>query len=121
MKNDKSWKEEYLKRLKKFSVEILHFADTLRTNKTLVPVADQLVRSGTSVGANVHEAQGSGSSKDFAHFLQIALKSGRETVYWLEVLEEYKGEPSIKITNLKNECLEILNILYSSLKTLRKK
>ena len=119
MKSVKDWKDGYLSRLINFSVEILHFADTLRLNRTLVPVADQLIRSATSVGANVHEAQGAGSKKDFAHFLQIALKSGRETIYWLTVLEAYKGQPSEKIASLKTECSEIVSILYSSVKTVR--
>ena len=119
MKSVKDWKDGYLSRLINFSVEILHFADTLRLNRTLVPVADQLIRSATSVGANVHEAQGAGSKKDFAHFLQIALKSGREPIYWLTVLEAYKGQPSEKIASLKTECSEIVSILYSSVKTVR--
>ncbi len=119
MKNDTTWKQEYFSRLVSFSVDILKFSDTFRTNRTLAPVADQIIRSATSIGANVHEAQGAGSKKDFAHFLQIALKSGRETLYWLEVLEAYKGAPSPKLESLHGECNEIVNILYALLKKMR--
>ena len=117
--DNESWKQGYFLRLVNFSVLILKFADAIRTNRTLAPVADQLIRSATSIGANVHEAQGAGSKKDFAHFLQIALKSARETIYWLEVLQAYKGKPSDKITVLLNECKEITSIIYGSLRTLK--
>ncbi len=119
MKNATEWKREYFSRLVAFSVAILRFADTLRTNRTLIPIADQIVRSATSIGANINEAQGAGSKKDFAHFLQIALKSGRETIYWLNVLEAYKGQPSTKIKSLQAECEEIVSILYSSLRKIK--
>ena len=68
------WKKEFSARLIQFSVDVLHFADTLRKNPTMWPVSDQVVRSSTSVGANINEAQGAGSKKDFAYFFQIALK-----------------------------------------------
>ncbi len=121
MNNSENWKIEYLKRLKSFSVEILHFADSIRLTRTLVPVADQLIRSATSVGANVHEAQGAGSNKDFCHFLQIALKSGRETVYWLEVIAEYEGKSSETMVTLLSECNQINSIIYASIKTMKAK
>lgn len=114
-----TWKQGYFLRLVQFSVATLKFADVIRTNRTLAPVADQLIRSATSIGANVHEAQGAGSRKDFAHYLQIALKSARETIYWLEVLQAYKGKPSDKITVLLSECKEITSIVYGSLRTIR--
>jgi four helix bundle protein len=119
MKNAVEWKREYFSRLVAFSVAILRFSDILRTNRTQAPVADQLIRSATSIGANVHEAQGAGSKKDFAHFLQIALKSGRETIYWLSVLEAYKGQSSTKIKFLQTKCEEIVSILYASLRKIR--
>ncbi|MEZ4195166.1 MAG: four helix bundle protein [Candidatus Paceibacterota bacterium] len=120
-KTDTEWKDAYFLRLVSFSVEVLRFADSLRTNRTLVPVADQLIRSATSVGANVHEAQGAGSTKDFCHYLQIALKSGRETMYWFEVLKAYKGSPSPKLQILLDECSELVSIIYSSIHKIKRK
>jgi four helix bundle protein len=118
---DTEWKKAYFLRLVNFSVDILRFADGLRTNRTLIPVADQLVRSATSIGANVHEAQGAGSTKDFSHYLQIALKSGRETIYWLEVLKAYKGIPSQKLQVLLEESTELVSILYSSIHKIKRR
>ena len=68
IKNEKrdEWKKQFSVRLITFSVNILKLADGLQKESVLRPVSDQLVRSATSVGANVTEAQGAGSTKDFA-------------------------------------------------------
>jgi four helix bundle protein len=112
------WKKEFAKRLIRFSVDVLRLAYELAKHHTLRPVADQLVRSGTSVGANDTEAQGAGSRKDFAHFFQIALKSAKETQYWMVVIEHYHGE-SAKTRALIEEIKEITKIINASLLTMR--
>ena len=106
-------------RLITFSVQVLHFADELRKNRVLWPVADQLVRSATSVGANVTEAQGSASKKDFANFFHIALKSAKETQYWLLVIAHYEKRQSPKANELLEEIKEISRVLTSSLLTMK--
>ncbi len=113
------WKKNFSVRLINFSVAVLQFSDDLRKNPTLWPVADQVVRSSTSVGANINEAQGAGSKKDFAHFFQIALKSAKETQYWLLVISHYKDEHKANAEQLLAECKEISRIINSSLLTMK--
>ncbi len=114
-----TWKRQFSARLIKFSVDVLRFAGELNKHPVLRPVSDQLVRSATSVGANVTEAQGAGSKKDFANFFQIALKSAKETQYWLVVIAHYEGGRSVKAQKLLEEIKEVSRILTSSLLTMR--
>ena len=115
------WKEAFKKRLLMYSVSMLHFCDDLRKKPALWPIADQLIRCSTSVGANVREAQGAGSRKDFANFFQIALKSANETSYWLEVVTEYNDIFKKQAEVLTKETLEITRIISSSLLTMKGK
>ena len=71
----------------------------------------QLIRSGTSIGANVREAQSAQSDKDFLHKLEIALKEARETEYWLTVLIKAELIKEHKIQDLLEESNRILKIL----------
>lgn len=123
MKNQEAekWKQEFALRLVTFSVEILKFSDVLKKNSTLWPVCDQLVRSSTSVGANINEAKGAASRKDFAHYFQIALKSAKETQYWLIVVQHYESKNAEKAKVLLTEIQEITRIISSSLLTMRGK
>jgi four helix bundle protein len=71
----------------KFSIEILKLTDELQDKKKFT-IANQLSRSGTSIGANVYEAQGAESKADFIHKLKIAAKEAEETKYWLLICLE---------------------------------
>ncbi len=113
------WKTEFNTRLIAFSVSVLQLADQLRSNPSLWPVCDQLIRSSTSIGANIHEASGSASRRDFAHFFQIALKSAKETDYWLTVLEQYHTESGDSTQEIKAELLEITRIISYALLTMK--
>ena len=73
----------------------------------------QLLRAGTSIGANTVEAQSGQSRKDFLHKLEIALKEARETKYWLQLLVVAKLVPSNRLNSLLNEIEEIIKILVS--------
>ena len=81
----------------------------------------QLIRSGTSIGANVREAQSAQSDRDFLHKLEIALKEARETEYWLIVLVEADVVKKEKISSLRQESTEIIKILISITKKLKEK
>ncbi len=83
-------------------------------------LADQILRSGTSIGANVHEAQSSGTKKDFAYKMNIALKEARETHYWLYVIAESDIVPDSRLKDIKTELDEITRMLVSIVKTSRK-
>ena len=72
-----------------FALEIVKLYKTLAEQKEFV-LSKQLLRSGTSIGANIHEGIASESKKDFIHKLGIALKEARETSYWLNLLKDSK-------------------------------
>lgn len=122
MQNEKEkFKENFIKRLVKFSVDIVGFADRTRKYRKLWPIADQLTRSATSIGANVVEAKSSSSRRDYLHFFEIALKSANETKYWLIVVRETVFEYKEESLRLYQEADEISKIIGSSVLTLKGK
>ncbi len=82
-------------------------------------LANQLLRAGTSVGANVEEAQGSESRKDFVHKYSIACKEARETHYWLRLLAASKMVPGSRLEPLTQEANELVAILTTIVKNSR--
>ena len=84
-------------------------------------IANQIIRSGTSIGANIREAQAAQSKKDFVHKLSISLKEARETRFWLELLvkSEMMDQPEYKV--LDGKALELKRMLTSSIKTTKEK
>lgn len=94
----------------KFALEIIWLSDRLIENKRYV-ISNQLLRSGTSIGSNVREAQHAESKKDFIHKLRIALKETEETEYWLLLCKEAYGEQELE--GLLFETAEIKKILIS--------
>ena len=99
-----------------FSVEIVNLCDSIKGKSALT---NQIIRSGTSIGANIHEANYAHSRADFISKMQIALKECYETEYWLELFMRTKiiDEPCYK--KLKNDCGKIRKILISSINTAR--
>lgn len=95
-----------------FACDIVRFSDTLKENKDFV-LASQILRSGTSIGANTREAQRGVSTKDFKNKFGIALKEADETKYWLEILEATGREVP---KDLKDKCEELIRILVAILK-----
>ena len=77
-----------------FSISIIEFSELLEHNKKWV-VAKQIIRSGTSIGANVSEAQFAESKKDFIHKLKIAAKEANETSYWLKLCDKAESYPNV--------------------------
>ena len=84
-------------------------------------LTNQLLRSGTSIGANVYEAQYAQGTKDFISKLEISLKEAHETEYWLELLFETGYLDAQAYKEIQNECGAIRRILISSIKTLKDK
>ena len=121
MQNAKFKKEEFIKRLIRFSIQILKFTEKMRKERILWSIIDQLIRSATSIGANVVEAKSSSSKKDYIHYFEIALKSANETKYWLIIVKE--AMPSLKEESerLLKEVTEIANILASGILTMKGK
>lgn len=99
-----------------FSVDIINLVKYLKSNHESV-ISNQIGRSGTSIGANIHEAQYAQSKKDFISKLEIALKEASETGYWLELLYKtnYIDEQSFK--SLSGKCSSLRVLLIASCKT----
>lgn len=99
---------------KNFALKIIKVCNDVKSKKRESVITNQLIRSGTSIGANIREAFYGHSKADFIAKLQIALKECSESEYWLELLIEsgYYDDNSII-----NDCIELKKILISSIKT----
>jgi four helix bundle protein len=118
MESDKQkFKNNFTKRLIDHSISIINLTDQFPNQPKYWPIKDQLIRSSTSIGANVIEAKSSSSKKDYIHFFEIALKSANETEYWLMLVDEL----DIVVKTQLTENNEISCILASSLLTLKNK
>ncbi len=104
-----------------YSVKIIEFLDILPKDSVTQVIAKQLLRSATSVGANIVEAQAGSSRKDFTNFMSHSLKSANESSYWLNLLKDAKKINSPQIDYLLAETKELASILGSSILTLRTK
>lgn len=99
-----------------FSVRIVKMVKTMSKDPAGYALAGQIVRSGTSIGANIEEAQGAISKKEFIHSMHIALKEARETYYWIKVIRG-ANLLSVSRTNLiLQESSEIVKILTTIVK-----
>jgi len=100
-----------------FSVRIVNLYKFLTLEKKEFVISKQLLRSGTSVGANVRESEHAESKADFIHKLSIALKEANETEYWLDLLKEtdYLGET--EYVSIQENIKELLKLLVSIIKT----
>ncbi len=104
---------------KSFAKNIIFLCRELKQKGIEVALVNQLLRSGTSVGANIHEAQYAQGTKDFISKLEIAQKECYETEYWLELLFETDCISEEKYKKLHNDCGGIRRMLISSLKTIK--
>ncbi len=102
-----------------FAVLVVNLCKYLREKQKDYIISKQLLRSGTSIGANVEEGLGCQSKKDFYFRLTIAYKEARESIYWLKVLKESKMIEQSMVDQPISNCDEILRIIGSILKTLR--
>ena len=100
-----------------FALEIVALSEILEENKKYV-IARQILKSGTSIGANVREAQNAESKADFIHKMKIALKEVDETQYWLELIQRSENYPDTKSLTEKINLIEkVLTKIVSSSKT----
>ncbi len=122
MKNEKEkFKEDFIRRLIRFSIRILKFCEKMKVKRILWSIIDQLIRSATSIGANVVEAKSSSSRKDYLRFFEIALKSANETKYWLILIRESMPEFKAETKQLLKEADEISKVIGASVLTLKGK
>jgi four helix bundle protein len=97
----------------KFAVRIVNMCRYLLENKKEFILSKQLLKSGTSIGANIREALNGESKLDFIHKLVIAQKECDETLYWLELLKESETVSQKEFDSLYPEALELLKIIRS--------
>jgi len=107
-----------LEKSRKFAIRVYNLYKYLCDEKHEYILAKQLLRSGTSIGANLSEAQYSVSRKEFLVKTKIALKECGETEYWLDLLKEIGLINQNEYTSIINDCKEILKLLITSVKTI---
>ena len=103
-----------------FAVRIVNLYKYLVEQKSEYVISKQILRSGTSIGANLREAKRAQSTPDFHTKLTIALKEADETAYWLELLYETKFIDKKMYDSIQTDCEEIIKLLASITKTTRK-
>lgn len=108
-------KSDLKQRSYKFSLDLIFLADELSKDLVSRIIIGQLVRCGTSIGANLFEATSSSSKLEFKKYHEISLKSANETKYWLSLLRDSKKADKEKINILLAEVTEIANMLAAGI------
>ena len=108
-------------RSKSFAKEIVFLCRDLKSKGVERDLVNQLLRCGTSIGANIHEGQYGQGIADFISKFEIALKECHETEYWLELIFEVGGMEEATFKGIKSECGAIRRMLISSCKTMKER
>jgi len=114
-------KGELRERTYNYSIKTIKFLEALPEKRINWAISNQLLRSATSIGANIIEAKSSSSRRDFIRFYEIALKSANETKYWLGLLRDALNVDGVEIRSLFQETEEISKMIATSLLTLKNK
>ena len=111
-------KENFLVDLsKQFAVDVVNLCTDIKENRKSNVLLNQVLRSGTSIGANIHEAKYAQSKADFVNKLEISLKECFETEYWLELIFRKGKMSEVTYKDLRNKCGSIRRRLISSITT----
>ena len=105
---------------KAFAVDIINLCEKARERKKATAIISQLLRSGTSIGANIHEANYASSKADFINKFQIALKECYETDYWLDIFHSAKIISDEDYKMMFAKCSKIRKLLIASVTTAKK-
>ncbi len=103
-----------------FAIKIVKLCNKLSREGKSHYLINQLIRSGTSIGANTEEAMGGVSKKDFTNKLGIAYKEARETMYWLKLLRDTEGVDATEGGALISDCEELLKLLFTIIRSSKK-
>jgi four helix bundle protein len=103
-----------------FSINVIQYIDRLSLDMTGTVIMKQLIRSATSVGANLVEAKGASSRKDFVNFYSYSLKSANETLYWLGLFRDAKRLNDETLTALIDEAKELSKMVGACVVSLKK-
>lgn len=115
------FKSDLKSRCYELSLDIISFMDTLPNQRSCWIIANQLLRSGASIGANLFEATSSSSRLEFKKYHEIALKSGNETKYWLGLLTDSGKANKEKANELLKETTEICKMIAGGVLKLKGK
>ena len=110
-----------LDKAKDFAVEIINMCKAIKEKKRESVLTNQLMRSGTSIGANIHESKYAHGTADFISKMQIALKECYESEYWLELLNRTGYIDDEQYKSIINNCGQIRRMLISSINTVKEK
>jgi len=105
---------DLIERTSKFGEEIIVFVQLVQINHITKPIVSQLVRAGTSIGANYCEATEANSKKDFRHKIGIARKEAKETMYWLQMISKADSDNKSKARELWQEAHEFV-LIFSAI------
>ena len=109
-----------LDKAKDFAVNILNTCKKIKEEQRESVITNQLMRSGTSIGANIHESKYAYGTQDFVFKMQIALKECYESEYWLELLNRTGYIDDEEYRSIVNDCGQIRRMLISSINTVKK-
>ena len=109
--------EQMKQRTKRFALRIIKLANSLPNTLAASTIGKQLLRSGTSVGANYRSACRAKSTADFISKLSIVEEEGDESIYWMELLAESRIVPERRLSDLMNEADQIVAIIVKAIKT----
>jgi len=118
---DQNLKKDLKQRCYQFSLNVLKLTDVLPQKRSSWVIADQLIRSATSIGANLIEARASSSRLEFKKFYEISLKSANETIYWLGLLRDANLADRASVDSLLQEANELARMLASGVLKLKSK
>ena len=116
MDNVKFTQKDICERTLNFGVRIINLVNSLPKTPAGIALSNQIVRSGTSIGANIEEAQDALSKKDFIHSMTISLKEARETNYWLKIILKSGLISESRLRNITDENIELIKILTTIVK-----
>lgn len=109
------------KKLMDFSIRIVNLYKILSGARDERVMSKQVLRSGTSIGANYCEAMAAESTNDFVHKLSISLKETNETIYWLTLLAETSYLNEVEYNSISKDCISIRKVLSAAILTAKKK
>ncbi len=104
-----------------FAIRIVRLSEFLRNDKKEFTLSKQVLRSGTSIGASIREAEFAQSDLDFIHKFSISLKEANETMYWLELLKDTEFIEEKLYISQNKDCQELVSMLVSTINTLKSK
>ena len=120
-KDNSETKDSFKRKAYQFSLKIIAIVDNLPKKRASWVISDQILRSSTSIGANIAEAKSASSRRDFIKYYEISLKSANQTLYWLGLVRDASLIDKNSIEGLIQDCQELCRIIAASIITLKGK